>query len=89
MPKKSAQILQNCCLPQICALKNLLMLVKAKIDFESKEFAVGLSFVAVSRVRLLNDVYFKQFTLERLQRIRGCSRSQERKNEEERLLSMT
>ena len=27
MPKKSAQILQNCCLPQICALKNLPMVI--------------------------------------------------------------
>ena len=66
-----------------------LTLAKAKIDLGSKEFAAGLSFVAVSRVRSLNDVYFKQFTLERLQRIRGCSQLQERKNEEERLLSMT
>src|SRR5205085_7101198 len=61
-----------------------LTLEKAKIDLGSKEFAAGLLFVAVSRVRSLNDVYFKQFTLERLQRIRGCSRLQERKNEEER-----
>ena len=49
-----------------------LTLAKAKIDLGSKEFAAGLSFVAVSRVRLLNDVYFKQFTLERLQRIRAA-----------------
>ena len=43
-----------------------LTLKKAKIDLESKEFAAELSFVAMSRVRSLNDVYFKQFTFERL-----------------------
>ena len=65
-----------------------LTLPKAKIDLGSKEFAAGLSFVAVSRVRSLSDIYFKQFTFERLQRIQSCRRLQERKAEEERLLSM-
>jgi len=66
-----------------------LTLEKAKIDLGSKEFAAGLSFVAVSRVQSLNDVYFKQFTFERLQRIQSCRRLQERMNEDERLISMT
>ena len=66
-----------------------LTLKKAKIDLGSKEFAAELSFVAVSRVRSLNDVYFKQFTFERLQQIQSCRRLQERKNEDEQLISMT
>jgi ATP-dependent DNA helicase PIF1 len=65
-----------------------LTLSKAKIDLGSREFAAGLSFVAVSRVRSLGDIYFKQFSFERLQRIQSCKRLQERKAEEERLLSM-
>ena len=66
-----------------------LTLPKAKIDLGSKEFAAGLSFIAVSRVRSLGDIYFKQFTFERLKRIQNCRRLQERKAEEERLLSMS
>jgi len=65
-----------------------LTLTKAKIDLGNKEFAAGLSFVAVSRVRSLSDLYFKGFTFERLQRIKNCQRIQERKLEEERLLSL-
>ena len=65
-----------------------LTLKKAKIDLGNKEFAAGLSFVAVSRVRSLSDLYFKGFTFERLQRIKNCQRIQERKLEEERLLSL-
>ena len=60
-------------------------LPKAKIDIGNKEFAVGLSFVALSRVRSLHDIYFKPFTLDRLQRIKGSLRLQERKAEEVRL----
>lgn len=65
-----------------------LTLSKAKIDIGSKEFAAGLTFVAVSRVRSLSDVYFRQFTFDRLQRIKNSRRLQERKTEEERLTSM-
>ena len=65
-----------------------LTLEKAKIDLGSKEFAAGLSFVAVSRVRSLNDISFKQFTFERLLRIKNLRRLQERKLEEERLVSL-
>src|ERR1044072_1075854 len=65
-----------------------LTLEKAKIDIGKREFVSGLSFVAVSRVRSLSDIFFKQFSFERLQRIKGCRRLQERKNEEVRLCSL-
>ncbi|GBB86544.1 hypothetical protein RclHR1_12970007 [Rhizophagus clarus] len=64
-----------------------LTLSKAKIDIGSKEFAAGLTFVAVSHIRSLSDIYFRQFTFDRLQRIKNSSRLQERKVEEERLTS--
>ncbi|CAG8754421.1 15252_t:CDS:1, partial [Cetraspora pellucida] len=66
-----------------------LTLPQAIVDFGNKEFAAGLSFVAVSRVRALNDLIFKPFTFERLQRIKNCRRIQERKAEEERLISLS
>ena len=47
----------------------------------------GLSFVAVSRVQSLNDLCFRQFTFERLERLKNSRRLQERKVEEEQLLS--
>jgi len=65
-----------------------LMLPKVKIDLESKEFAAGLSFIAVSRVCSLSDIYFKQFTFQRLQWIQNCKRLHERKIKEEHLLSI-
>lgn len=65
-----------------------LTLNKAKIDIGNKEFAVGLTFVAISRVRSLNDICFKQFSFDRLQRIKNSKRLQERKVEEERLRSL-
>ena len=64
-----------------------LTLPKAKIDLGSKEFAAGLSFVAISRVRALEDLIFRPFSFERLKRIKHCKRLQERKDEEKRLLS--
>ena len=63
-----------------------LTLPKTKIDLRDKEFAAGLSFVAISRARSLNDICFNYFSFERLQRIKTCRRLQERKVEEERLL---
>lgn len=62
-----------------------LTLPKARIDIGNTEFAAGLSFVALSRVRSLNDLYFRHFTLDRLQRIKNSKRLQERKDEEARL----
>ena len=65
-----------------------LMLEKAKINLGNKEFAAGLSFVTLSRVRSLNNIYFKQFSYERIEYIKNCKRLQERKEEEKQLLSM-
>lgn len=65
-----------------------LTIQKAIIDFGEKEFAAGLSFVAVSRVRALKDILFRPFNFERLQRIKNCKRMHDRKVEEGRLISM-
>ena len=65
-----------------------LTLQKAMIDLGDREFAAGLSFVAISRVRTLEDILFKPFNFERLQRIKESRRLQERLDEEERLISM-
>ncbi len=65
-----------------------LTLKKAIIDLGDKEFTAGLTFVAVSRVRALEDLLFKPFNFERLQRIKNCKRLQERLDEEKRLVSM-
>lgn len=67
--------------PELC-------LKEAIISLGEKEFAAGLSFVAVSRVRELTDLSFKTFNFERLQRIKDLKRVRERKEEEERLISM-
>lgn len=66
-----------------------LTLPKAKINLGNREFAAGLSFVAISRVRALEDLLFQPFSFERLQRIKNCKRLQERKQEEKRLVSMS
>lgn len=63
-----------------------LTLAKSKIDLGNREFAAGLSFVAVSRVRSLSDLYFKGFNFDRLEHNKNSRRLQERKLEEERLL---
>ena len=65
-----------------------LTLRKAVIDLGENEFTAGLSFVAVSRVRALEDLLFKPFNFERIQRIKDCTRLQERLDEEKRLVSM-
>ena len=65
-----------------------LTLTKAVIDIGKKEYASGLSFVAVSRVCALENILFKPFSFERLQRIKNSKRMQERKVEEIRLISM-
>ncbi len=66
-----------------------LTLPKAIIDLGHKEFAAGLSFVAVSWVCSLGDILFKPFSFERLQRIKNYKRIQERKVEEEWLISIS
>lgn len=63
-----------------------LTLAKCKIELGNKEFAAGLSFVALSRVRSLSDICFKGFNFDRLLHNKNSRRLQERKLEEERLL---
>jgi hypothetical protein len=70
------------CLGHHCAQESG---AKAKVNLGENEFAAGLSFVAISRVRALGDLLFKAFTFDRLERIKLCKRLQERKEEEERL----
>ena len=65
-----------------------LTLPKAIVDFGEREYAAGLSFVAVSRIRALNDLLFRPFSFERLQRIKKSKRLQDRKIEEKRLVSL-
>ena len=65
-----------------------LTLEKTIIDLGNKEFAAGLSFIAVSRVRSLNNIIFKTFSFDRLLRIKNQRRLQERKLEEEKLVSL-
>ena len=65
-----------------------LTIAKANIDLEKKEFAAKLLFVVMSQVRSLSDICFKQFTFDRLERIKQCKRLQERRNKEERLRIM-
>ncbi|CAG8727492.1 3557_t:CDS:2, partial [Cetraspora pellucida] len=59
-----------------------LMLAKSKIDLREREYAVGLSFMAVSQVCTLKDLLFCSFSLKRLQCIKKFKRLQERKTEE-------
>ena len=59
------------------------------IDLGKKEFAAGLSFVALSQVRTLRNILFSPFSFERLQRLKTCKRLKERIDEEKRLLSMS
>ena len=66
-----------------------LTLPKAVIDLGKKEFAAGLSFVAISRIRSLDDILFKPFSFSRLQRIKNCKRLKERIAEEKKLTEMT
>jgi len=65
-----------------------LILKKAIVDLRDREFTAGLIFVAVSRVRTLEDLLIKPFSFERLQRIKDCKRLQKRKDEEKRLISL-
>ena len=65
-----------------------LTLEKAVIDLGNKEFAAGLSFVAISRVRALENILFSPFSLERLLHVKTCKRLHERITEEKRLISL-
>ena len=65
-----------------------LTLQKAIMDLGKREYAAGLSFVAISRVCALRNILFRPFSFDRLQRIKTCKRLQERLAEERRLMSM-
>ena len=66
-----------------------LTLDKVVIDIGKKEFSCGLSFVACSRVRKLSDILFvPPFPLQRLTSIARSRRLHERKEEDQRLLSL-
>ena len=66
-----------------------LTLDKAVIDAGKKEFCAGLTFVAISRVRCLTDLLFSPpFSYQRLNNISKSKRMVERKEEEQRLLSL-
>ena len=63
-------------------------LQKAVIDLGKSELSSGLTFVALSRLRKLQDGLFQPMTCERLQSITKCKRFQERLKEEERLATL-
>ena len=65
-----------------------LTLPKAVIDLGEKEFIAGLAFVAVFQVCALEDLLFKPFNFERLERIKDCRRLQERLDKKKCLVSM-
>ena len=66
-----------------------LTLSQTVLDIGNKEFAIGLTFVAISRVRALSDLLFNStFTYSRLQKLRESTRLQQRLVEEQRLLSL-
>ncbi len=65
-----------------------LTLPKAIINLGEREYAVGLSFVAVSQIRALKDLLFQPFSFKRLQRIKKSKRLQDRKDEEKWLISL-
>ena len=62
-----------------------LTLNQAVIDTGKKYFTTELSFVALSRVRKLQDCLIQQFTFDRLKNIKNISL---RKNEEKRLAAL-
>ncbi|CAB4433959.1 unnamed protein product [Rhizophagus irregularis] len=59
-----------------------LSLAWATAHKSKKEFAVGLSFVAIFRVRSLDYILFKHFSFNRLERIKNCKKLKERIAEE-------
>ncbi|CAG8469927.1 3415_t:CDS:2, partial [Cetraspora pellucida] len=66
-----------------------LTLSQSVIDIGDKEFAIGLTFVAISRVRAIADLLFgSTFPYNRLQKLGESARLQQRLAEEQRLLSL-
>ena len=66
-----------------------LTLRRAIIDLDDKEFSASLSFVAMSRVRALEDLLFKPFNFDRLQHIKDCKRLKKKLDEKKRFIFMT
>jgi hypothetical protein len=62
-----------------------LTLDKAVVDLGTSEKMLGLTFVALSRVRLINDLLLQPFTFERLQKIAKSESLGPRLKEEARL----
>ena len=63
-----------------------LTMSKVVIDIGRREFTLGLTFVACSRVCQLSDLAFHpSFDFQRLQSLANSQRLQERKSEDERL----
>ena len=60
-------------------------LPKAVIDLGDKEYVAGCTFVALSRVRSINDLVLKTMTFSRLQNISKCKNLQKRLTEEQKL----
>ena len=65
-----------------------LTLDQAVIDIGKKDFSTGLSFVALSRVRKLQDCLIQQFTFDRLKNLSKNKNISLRKNEEKRLAAL-
>ena len=66
-----------------------LTLDKAVIDVGKREFSTGLTFVACSRVRQLQDLLFTPpFTFQRLAALSNSRRLEERQEEDKRLQSL-
>ena len=64
-------------------------LAKAVIDLGDKEMSLGLTFVALSRMKNINDFILKPFPLERLQKISKSISLPPRLSEEIRLNKLT
>jgi hypothetical protein len=62
-----------------------LTLDKAVVDLGTSEKMLGLTFVALSRVRHINDLLLQPFTFERLQKIAKSESLRPRLKEEARL----
>jgi len=65
-----------------------LTLLKVVIDLSKKEFAAGLSFVAIFYVCFLNNIIFKQFDFSKIECIKNCKRLKEQITEEKKLAEM-
>jgi hypothetical protein len=62
-----------------------LTLDKAVVDLGTSEKMLGLTFVALSRIRLINEFLLQPFTFERLQKIANSESLGPRLKEEARL----